>query len=227
MKYLALLLLIAGCSCLAVPPPEAVSAHSSESANIETIRSATIALLQEDEGSLYISCSGVWIGYRTILTAAHCVEGADEHAYATYETVGHGPRDDEQDPDGYAEVFNVDVTHDLALLVVAGEPEQHPIATLAPGEALAGERVHIVGHTMGLAYSYSPGWASGVRYNMRGPKPIRGDFLQVFCGAYMGNSGGGVWDEAGRLLGITSFVRTDVPITFFVSRGTVARFISG
>jgi S1-C subfamily serine protease len=75
-----------------------------------------------------------------------------------------------------------------------------PYATLA-----VGERVYTVGSPSGLENTLAEGIVSGLR--RRGAV----DLIQSSAAVSPGSSGGGLFDGAGNLVGITSFMRRDNP----------------
>ena len=127
-------------------------------------------------------------------------------------------------------VLAVDKDHDLA--VVKAEPgvmedgklPEHDIATLAR-EAHVGDEVHVVGHTVGLWWSYTHGWIAQFRPQMPNAdeKPV--DVIQVSAPVWFGNSGGGCWNLDGELLGISSWLRKAPNVSFFVDYDTVGNFL--
>lgn len=91
-----------------------------------------------------------------------------------------------------------DVDLDLALIVVEGEAL--PLARIVETpQAAIGSRVFAIGSPFGLENTISEGLLSGVR-EFKGVKA-----LQTSAAISSGNSGGGLFDADGRLLGITTF----------------------
>jgi S1-C subfamily serine protease len=219
-----LLAFLLTCSCLAETRTIYLDPAPGETALIERDKDATVAVVQQDDdGARHIVCAGVWVSPTRILTAAHCTDVEVEFLY-------YGETGDDGDRDrsiGWAHATHLvrrDELIDLAIVEAEAPPDLHPSA-LVSGIALApGLRVEVIGHTGGLPFSWAPGWLSSVRH-MKGPDPIEGEFLQVWTGAWGGNSGGGVWDADGRLLGICSFRTNGAPLTFFVSRDTLLGFL--
>jgi len=218
VKALALalpFLLAIGCqACSATPAPKIATEDA-----IETLREETVALTYK--GKVY--CSGVWVGPSTILTAAHCTDpdlaGEDgRFGFAMYGDVA---------PEGiktqYASLLRRDEVKDLAILTVDFVLPAHPYARIG-GTVVSGQKVDIVGHTSGYPFTYTPGWVSGTR-KMKGPDAVKGEFVQVWSGAWGGNSGGGAFDEFGRLVGICSF--KGPTMTFFVSAPEVRAYLKG
>lgn len=220
MKYLALILalLLLGCGCS--------GAQQSAQQRTDTVRmlqDATVALVKRDPTTLEpsVMCSGVWIDERHILTAKHCVKGVDEIDYAVYSAVTPDKDFPFALPARVVKRGAGDI--DLALLVILDEvPPMHGVARLAMYAPNTGEQLHIVGHPLGLPWSYSPAWVSGQRSEMFGEKFGR---LQLFSAGAPGNSGGGVFNADGEVVGI--FIEWlgnyGVPCVGFAVRGSVVR----
>lgn len=170
---------------------------------VEDLRAKTVVLLLD--GTL---CSGVWVSPWAIVTANHCV---DEHVIGqgvTYTT------HDDLFPGGILEavpsvvprlsvVTDHDEAHDLALLF-AIHPPAHGIAYVRRELPRAGSFAHTMGHPIGLWYSYSTGVVAAVRGKDLGD----GARLWLQCTAPIspGNSGGGLFDEAGALIGVADAI---------------------
>lgn len=198
-------------------------------------------------------CTGVWVSDTEILTAAHCVEPDNidpvakcidapdlfqcieelEKALSTsavglpvlYSTLGDALLAGDQ-PLGTAReaiVTRYDRVHDLALLLTK-EPASHSIAPLSGRDPVPGEVVHMMGHTLGYAWSYSPGVIGATRVTDN-PNGDRVHVIQVVAGGSFGNSGGGLFSGHGELLGISSFLIEGAPIMFFTHRDQLARFL--
>lgn len=85
-----------------------------------------------------------------------------------------------------------------------------------------------MGHTIGLYWSYSRGYISSYRTSM--PYDYLsghgGPILQVSIPIWKGNSGGGLFDNAGQLVGICVTVSTVAPnIAFVVPPVTIHNFL--
>lgn len=213
MKYIlsCLLILLTGCS---LSPAKSYVHHISHS---------TVALMVEKaDGSFAPFCSGVWIGDKKILTAAHCVDALAEHMETTTEHLKvHYTTDAEvagigEEPFAVhlSQVSVVDDDHDLAELVLLGLPVAHDTATLASGVPDVGQHVAIVGMPKGLFFTYEEGTISAVRdASFAG---LTGKVLQVNSAAYFGNSGGGAFTEDGKLVGICSRLTPIPQMSLFV-----------
>lgn len=220
--FAAILAVSAGFVSSPAAPPVATRA-----AKIEALRSHTVALVFErDGGSHYIGCAGVWVGPEMILTAAHCTASDKLRGFVTYAEVGTKATVWTQ-PKGQAlhplVLAAVDEQADLALLLAPGA-SKHPSAEVG-AEPSSGQHVQTVGHGYGVPFGWSPGDVDAVRYDADPDlEPIRGWFTRAVLESRGGNSGGGLWDDGGKLIGITSF-SDRAGWTWFVSRGTVAAFL--
>lgn len=191
-------------------------------------------------GQVRVYCTGVWIGDNAILTAGHCIKGLVKHI--NEESLGEEKEVGvkvhyivEREVDGImgeptgihlGTSVAVDEESDLALIKAEGNliPEhgQAELAGEAPG---IGERVFVVGHPEGFYWSYVEGMVSGLRERMVGINEVKGSFIQVSGPLYFGNSGGGCFDEGGRLVGIASFTISAPHTGFFVHLNNIREFL--
>jgi serine protease Do len=100
-------------------------------------------------------------------------------------------------------IDNVDVKYDLAILHVTTWPLHHDYTQLSTRNIHDGNQVDVVGSTAGLPFSYSHGYVGATR---QGDDFKSFKVLQVSAPIYFGNSGGGVFDMDGNLVGIADFV---------------------
>lgn len=95
---------------------------------------------------------------------------------------------------------------DAALIRVAGEPGALPEPVPVRSDTLpaVGDAVFAVGNPLGYEASYTAGVLSGIRPSHRdgGVQHV----LQVQVSLNPGNSGGGVYDSDGRLIGINTWI---------------------
>jgi len=85
-------------------------------------------------------------------------------------------------------------------IISAQTMKLHPIAVVRPYDDIAvGEKVYTIGNPSGLVGTLSEGIVSGLR-NQKGVR-----YVQTSAPISPGSSGGGLFDERGNLLGITSF----------------------
>src|SRR5260221_2892381 len=155
----------------------------------ERLQQKTVALVQTDEdGDVGAFCAGVWVSRDTILTAAHCVRVTLEVPDEMKELFPHGidfdpigndvsflVYDDVKSAVSVAEknvklktakVVAYDPNVDMALLHTSYD--NHMIAELARRNVHSGDSVNIVGHTIGLWWSYCNGTVSMIRF-INGP----------------------------------------------------------
>jgi|SRR5579872_829419 len=205
--------LVLGACAHPTPRPQAPTAPSAitgpRSGLAERLRDETVAFVGRDrEGDPRAFCSGVWVSESSIITAAHCVEALDGN--------GLGSSLDFVEPSDMFEagsleerpfvVFNegrvyaVDGDHDLALVRGAGVTG-HGYAHTTLAEVRPGAIVSTMGHPLGLWWSYSSGEVSAVRSKEIGLDTV---WIQSTAPISPGNSGGGLFDEQGHLLGIAS-----------------------
>lgn len=187
---------ILGCTTSPLPrgrPPRADLA--------ERLAASTVALV--DEGRAF--CSGVWVSKHEVLTAAHCIDDMELGDVLSVEAHGVAA----SFPAGVAMIDN---GHDLGLLFVKAPPA-HRIADTAP-VPMVGERAFAMGHPLGLKWFFSEGYVAKVG-------EMDAD-LEIFWIAATtpispGNSGGGLFDRDGMLVGIASRTATrGQNVNFFV-----------
>jgi hypothetical protein len=103
-----------------------------------------------------------------------------------------------------AKLEHADAPRDLCLLSVDGFTA--PAVEVAPRESIkVGEKVYAIGNPRGYEMTLSEGLVSG----LRGEWADGSHVLQTTAPISPGSSGGGLFDEKGRLVGITTFTRTD------------------
>ena len=92
-----------------------------------------------------------------------------------------------------------DVQRDLCQLQAAGLPA--PFVTLgSAAQAVVGQPAYAIGHPRGLDLTMSAGLVSSLRRNAAGQLVL----LQTSAAISGGSSGGGLFNEAGELLGLTT-----------------------
>ncbi len=142
--------------------------------------------------------SGVLIEEDQILTAAHVVDGA--HAIEVLFSDGERIR---------ADVVTSLQASDIALLKLRATPATPHVATLANSDQTRiGSQVFIIGSPFGISQTLSIGHLSGRmdRGLLVDGTPI--EFLQTDTAINTGNSGGPMFNTAGEVIGIVSFILT-------------------
>ena len=142
--------------------------------------------------------SGVLIDAKgKVLTAAHVVEGA-EHITVEF-------ADGESIP---AKVAASSEGADVALVELAHPPKKPVVATLADSDEVeVGDHVFVVGAPLGISYTLTVGYVSGIREDdstVHGLETAR--YLQTDAAINPGNSGGPMFDDRGEVVGIVSYI---------------------
>jgi V8-like Glu-specific endopeptidase len=212
----------------------------------------TVSLVSYDEmHSVWGTyCTGVWVDSRHIVTAYHCAVAAkvmslpeDQQEDADNEgqkldaigaPIFYSTKDSfnnviHNGPMNYlsAKVVGGDGPHDLALIEVNGSPLAHRSATFAEFEPAVGDDIEVMGHPGGVEYTYARGYVSAYRSDIdQDAIDIHGPFMQINAGISGGNSGGGVFNSRGQLVGIISFVNSRIAVQgFAVPMGSIKRFL--
>jgi S1-C subfamily serine protease len=227
---LFLIALVLGCA----PSAKAPAGHVDRA---RVLRDKTVALVQFDEESESVRayCTGVWVSETAILTAAHCVAsnplarlfGLEEPPpkFVVESDVFVNGAEIKFPHARAAWVASFDDEHDLALLRTNAAPKHHGIAEMSAELIEQGLFVQSMGHAKWLWYSYSSGDVAAVRYAPIGSDPIF--WIQATAPISPGNSGGGLFDENGRLLGICSraYSGRAQNLNFWVHRMHIADFL--
>jgi serine protease Do len=197
----------------------ALPAHAKPSF-VDTLKSKTVALVEYDEGELDTTCAGVWVSSNTFVTAEHCVHADNVGDYELFATESDFAKKETR----LARVLAKDLAHDLALMITDSPPPSHGIATMAT-KVEAGQDAHSMGHPLSMPWSYSKGNVSAVR-NI---DITRGEMWWVQATPAMnpGNSGGGLFDSDGKLIGIASRMRAESQgMGFYVHFSYVAALVA-
>jgi S1-C subfamily serine protease len=220
-KFFAFLV-VALCAVCCTP---SLASGANYPALAKTLTGKTVALVVQSGDETRAFCSGVWVSKTLIATAYHCVEDEIAVQFVTREDAFDGAEEREPVAARDAMVIKVDPKTDLALLRVLGTPPKHGIASMAK-TVTQGQHVHTMGHPRGLWFSYSSGHVAAVRRLDTG----WADCLMVQSSAAIsgGNSGGGLFDDKGNLLGIAHAQRPDGQnLNFYIHVAHVRALLSG
>jgi S1-C subfamily serine protease len=240
MKWIVLLMalvLSVGCARQGTPP---ATAHAVSAA--ADLASKTVALVEvdEDDGQTRAYCSGVWVSQNEILTAAHCVHSNPLAALFGLEdeAIRFVVRSDVF-PDGQTEAkyptthqafrLRVDEDLDLALLSVPAAPE-HLSAKVSGRPIVQVMAAQTMGHPKGLWWSYSNGAVAAVREIPGAGESPAMWWVQTTAPISPGNSGCGLFNAEGELIGIASWKnigRGAEALGFFVHRDHISAFLKG
>lgn len=223
---LVMLTLLGGCSSPLTP-------NKTQKDIIQHLRRSTVEMIYPIGEQSLTFCSGVWITPSKFLTARHCVE-PDETGSAETATNKNllkyipGSIFKYKVYDGekifHAVVVAYDPKADLALLSSI-EQSPHEFVRLT-SEVYDGEDCQIVGHPGGLKYTYFKCSVSNALKTLT-PFGEEWKLTQISAPIWRGNSGGGVFNLHGDLIGIVSFMRRDIPLTSYaVHFEQIREFIS-
>jgi hypothetical protein len=227
MIVLSMILVLVGCGGggslrTAVRSPDGLHKH---------LGSSTVALVMTSEsGVVHPFCTGVWVSETEILTAGHCVADEDEDGnpldvvgYEEHYVIETEVHEFLDTPSAIhlGKVVAVDEVHDLALIraVKSGVPS-HEVASLAGELPGVGEHVYAVGHPKGLYWSHAEGMVSAYRSESN-----IGAVIQVDATVWYGNSGGGLFDRDGNLIGICSQLTRVPHMNLYVHLDSIKRFM--
>jgi serine protease Do len=174
--------------------PDYASLYAIHSESVVTVH--TLSMTAGEERPTIGLGSGVLINQSRILTAAHVVQSADLIRIQFH--------DGTQIP---AVVLSSIESSDIALLKLARAHPAPVVATLGDSsKARIGEPVFIIGSPFGLTQTLSIGHLSGriERGLVAGGTPI--ELLQTDTAINSGNSGGPMFNAAGEVIGIVSFI---------------------
>jgi len=201
-KAICVALLVWGCFWLAAP-----ACAQGVSAIFKRVKDSVVVVKVTDE---HRSCpseaddeydgigSGVLIDPRgKVLTAAHVVEDAKAISveFADGETIA-------------GRVAATSPGADVALIELAHPPRQPVVAPLADSDKVeVGDQVFVVGAPLGISTTLTVGYVSGLRDDdvaIHGIEPAR--YLQTDAAINPGNSGGPMFNLAGQVVGIVSYI---------------------
>lgn len=197
----------------------------------QNIRDYTVAFIKPDKsGNIFPYCTGVWISSYEILTAGHCIHDKDKDKDKSpldrpvqYTTAKEIPADTINFNNitkypGIVTFFSQN--DDLAIIQTYQGTPTHLIAALANELPAIGEEVYGVGNPDGLFWIYVKGTISS--YHMT---ESLGKAIQANISIYFGNSGGGLFDSSGKLIGICSKLLEITNSSYYVHLDTIKSFI--
>ena len=170
------------------------------SRSVVVVRTAEKTLSAEP-GKGLVSAGGLGSGTiiasdGTILTAAHVVQTADKVAVQL------------QDGRSFmARVVASSPRADVALLKMESPPADLAAARLGNSDSLlTGDQIAIVGAPYGLSYTFTVGHVSGRHRVKETINGIPMEFIQTDASINQGNSGGPMFNMAGEVVGVVSYI---------------------
>lgn len=220
----AFLLALAACAsgpdtALRAPTPDLIDNLEAQTVALVVKLDPLEAMLEGSDARSF--CTGVWVTETLVLTAKHCTVKTG-FSVATKQQVMDGVRVRQHIESFSATVVGVDGAHDLALVQV-DNPPPHPVATVAAAPA-KGEHVMTMGHAMGLWWSFSSGEVAAVRELDDGF--ITCNVVQTTAPTSAGNSGGGLFNTKGELVGVAHATLTrGQNLNFYIHPQYISAFL--
>lgn len=122
-------------------------------------------------------------------------------------------------------VLSVDKAKDLAVIQTVGAHPAHLSAAIVLSVPETGSDVVVVGHPVGMYYTYMKGNVSAVFKTLPDRDDSTGPYVQIIAPVWFGNSGGGVFTVSGDLIGIASFINRAPNQGFFIHPDTIRKFL--
>jgi S1-C subfamily serine protease len=164
-----------------------------------------------------------------ILTNWHVVEGHDTVGVAFLPPLGETVRP----ADIYeARVVRVDMVADLALIQINAPPPAMTVLRIGDmSDIQIGAEVHAIGHPLGEFWTYTRGVISQVRLNYEwkgGPGNLNhtATVLQTQTPLNPGNSGGPLFSDGEKIIGLNSFLKPGQGLGFAVAAPELSRFLA-
>lgn len=139
------------------------------------------------DGSVVAMGSGVAVAANQVVTNKHVVESAISLKLRKGKKTWA------------AKVTHLDPNHDLCRLTAEGL-NAPPVSLRVSSTLQVGERVYTIGAPQGLELTFSEGLISALR------EFEEGRIIQTSAAISAGSSGGGLFDQRGKLVGITTFL---------------------
>lgn len=213
--------------------------HQFDDSYINDLNEMTASLVKDDVTKPF--CSGVFINEHDVLTAKHCLIKNDQTLIFLERGIGEVEDEDfvknvnistysdsksSRGKSANAKVLKMGHT-DIALLRFSNQKLNHNVARLTSKNPNVGMPVGIVGHPVGLGWSFTKGHVGfEPRFDVDMLSNKRTMYTQIDSSITFGNSGCGVFDERKNLIGITSVVMENAAnISFIIHITEVKKFL--
>ncbi|MDO8890469.1 MAG: tetratricopeptide repeat-containing serine protease family protein [Sulfurimicrobium sp.] len=150
-------------------------------------KSIYVVVSKDSAGQVIAQGSGVLVGKSLVITNCHVIKEAASIVLV------------QQDRQTAARLKNKDAERDLCTLATEQQTTALPVVVSTSSQLEHGQAVYAVGAPLGLELTISDGIVSGLR------KATGGFMIQTTAAISPGSSGGGLFDENGRLVGITTY----------------------
>lgn len=220
----------------ASPAPSLSPLDAPSALGASYLETVTVALVDLGAREPHVYCTAVRVSPTAILTANHCTGGQPLGASFSFSHRGDLFEGDALRPlprlrSSFLEAR--DAGHDLALLRIPGFEERARVyAGVQKRDVTQGEYVQSYGHPLGFWFSYSTGVVSAIRqqsYDVGGLEPSAPDmtWIQTTADISPGNSGGGLFNDSGELVGICSWGHGNgIGLNFFVHKMHIESFLA-
>lgn len=160
------------------------------------IKSKTVALV-DDVGHVY--CAGVWVGENIFITAYHCIEDylQFKKSIKNIKIIYLNSYSREYKK---ATLLKINKENDLAMF--HSKDNNHSTATINLHSNI-GESVHTMGHGNSIPWTYHRAKIAAYRFGVLNNE--RTTYIQLASKVSKGDSGSGIFNNKGELLGIISF----------------------
>jgi hypothetical protein len=145
-----------------------------------------VVVSKDTTGRVIAQGSAVAIGRNIVVTNCHVIKEAKSIVLL------------QGDKQSNAKRRNTDVERDLCTLLV-NQTASKPVTVSASTQLERGQTVYAIGAPLGLELTISDGIVSGLR------KATGGFIIQTTAAISPGSSGGGLFDDNGRLVGLTTY----------------------